>query len=571
VLEAGGVRAIATVLSAPRRCYEAPEGLDPRDQRELGIFMPLYALRSKRDWGVGDLQELEKLTEWAGSLGCNLVGTLPLLACFLDEPFESSPYAPVSRLHFSELFIDITAAPELESSPAARRLLSSARFARRLEALRRGEMVDYREAYAVKRQAINLMAAAAFRSEARIAQMDALAEQESTLRDYARFRAVVERQGTTWQHWSARARDGQLTAADFENKNYQAHLYAQLLIREQLTEQSRLARERGGRLYLDLPLGTHGGGFDLWRFREHFAPDLAAGAPPDIMFTHGQNWGFPPLHPEQSRLLGHSYFAAAIRNHLRFAGALRIDHFAGLHRLFCIPRGMDGEHGAYITYPHEELYAILSIESHLAKARIIGENLGTVPAEVTQKMDERSILGMWVGQFSISADARKAVPAIPPPNLACLNTHDIPPFAAHWQGGDIDLRHHFGWLDEDGASSEHAQRQEWREAIVRYLRSKRLISARGKPSAQQIAAALLLELAGSDAEILLVNLEDLWGETRSQNVPGTTEEHPNWKRKAALTLEQLMGDPKLAKLLRQLTSARRSKRSRKPSKRAQPH
>jgi 4-alpha-glucanotransferase len=561
IVEAGAARAVATVLSAPARCFEGEIGEDGgliAEHRELGIFIPLYAVRSRRDWGIGDLRDLETLTEWAGSLGCNLVGTLPLLASFLDEPFEPSPYAPVSRLHFSELFADISASPDLAAAPAARRLLASASFKRKLDAMRAGDMVDYRAAFALKRQALALLAAAAFRDSRRRAAIDTLLHEEPTLDEYARFRAAADRTGTTWQHWNPRAREGQLTARDFDNADYQRHLYSQLLIREQLAEQSRLARERGGRLYLDLPLGAHGGGFDLWRFREHFAQDLSTGAPPDVMFTHGQNWGFPPLHPQQSRLLGHAYFAAAIRNHLRFAGALRIDHIAGLHRLFCIPRGMDGEHGAYITYPHDEFYAILSMESHRARARIIGENLGTVPREVTTTMARRGVLGMWVGQFGISAHAGRAIPPIPPTDLACLNTHDIPPFAAHWKGQDIDLRRRFGWIGEEDAADERRGREHWRTAIIKHLRSRGLLKQTARPpTAEQIVRALLLALARSDAAILLVNLEDLWGETRSQNVPGTTEEHDNWMRKASRTLEDITSDQDLARFLRSLVRARR--------------
>jgi 4-alpha-glucanotransferase len=557
IVEAGSARAVATVLSAPARCYQG-EQQDAEQDRELGIFLPLYAVRSRRGWGIGDLSDLEALTQWAGSLGCNLVGTLPLLASFLDEPFEPSPYAPVSRLHFSELFADLTAAPELKGSPAAQRLLASATFARKLDSLRKGDMVDYRAVWRLKRQVLSFLAAAAFRNPARLSAMEKLLEQEPTVREYARFRAAAERKGTTWQHWNARAREGQLSAADFESSVYQRHLYAQLLIREQLTEQSRLARERGGRLYLDLPLGAHGGGFDLWRFREHFATDLATGAPPDTMFTHGQNWGFPPLHPEQSRLLGHAYLAAAIRNHLRFAGALRIDHIAGLHRLFCIPAGMNGEDGTYVTYPHDEFYAVLSMESHLARARIIGENLGTVPPEVTQTMTRRGVLGMWVGQFGLVADSARAVPPIPSSDLACLNTHDIPPFAAHWRGEDITLRHDFGWLDDEAAAGEARGREQWRTAIVKYLRKERLLKAgKQEPPAEQVARAILLALARSDAGIVLVNLEDLWGEALSQNVPGTTDEHENWKRKASRMLESIISDGELAVFFRSLARARR--------------
>jgi 4-alpha-glucanotransferase len=549
-------RAIATVLSAPWRCYE---GEDEQPRRELGIFLPLYALRSRRSWGVGDLTDLDALTRWAGSLGCNLIGTLPLLASYLAEPFEPSPYAPVSRLHWNELFADLTAAPDFPASAAARRTASSAAFARELAELRSRDLVDYRRCYALKRRVLEQLAKAAFRNAGRRRALEALMQDEPTLEDYARFRACADRTGTTWQQWRAGPRAGRLAAADYDQRDFQTHLYAQLLMRQQLAEQARLARRRGGRLYLDLPLGAHGGGYDLWRFREHFMADLSVGAPPDVMFTHGQNWGFPPLHPGAVRQLGHAYFIAAIRNHLRFAGALRIDHIMGLHRLFCIPRGMEGEQGAYINYPHEELYAILSIESHRARARIIGENLGTVPPQVTATMEERGILGMWVGQFAIGGDPRSIGRTLARPgasNLASLNTHDIPPFAAHWRGEDISMRQRFGWLKPEQARQEVQGREQWQGAILQHLRGRGLLrparaSRQRHIPPHEIARRLILELAQSNAEIVLVNLEDLWGETRPQNIPGISEGYPNWQRTASRTLEQMMRQRGVADILRQ--------------------
>lgn len=562
-IESGSTRAEAAVLSAPTRCYQGDDN-DPhaKPPRETGIFIPLYALRSKRrsSTGIGDLSDLETLTGWAGSLGCSLVGTLPLLACYLDEPFDPSPYSPVSRLHFNELFADIARAPELARSPAAQRLLDSAGFKRKIEAIRADDLVDYRAAYAITRQLLQHLAKAAFKNHERAGQIDRLIAEEPTLADYARFRAVADTRRTTWQNWPARLRRGQIKPGDYEENDYRTHIYAQFLMREQLNHQSRLAKERGGRLYFDLPLGAHGGGYDIWRFRDHFATDLATGAPPDVMFTHGQNWGFPPLHPRRSRDLHHAYFTATIRNHLRFAegGALRIDHVAGLHRLFCIPHGMDGEQGTYIDYPSEDFYAILSIESHRAKAKIIGENLGNVPQEVTDAMHRRGLLGMWVGQFNIHADPRQAVPPIKTENLACLNTHDVPPFAAHWAGLDIPIRQHFGWIDDEQAAGEHQGRDQWRQAVIAYLRSQKLIRGKGEIDVQQVTNALLFALSRSDAEILLINLEDLWAEEQPQNIPGIAQGYPNWRRKASQTLEQITRDRTLADLLRQI--ARRSRR-----------
>ena len=191
--------------------------------------------------------------------------------------------------------------------------------------------------------------------------LQALIAAQPELTDYSEFRAVMDRQKFGWNHWPARLRDGKIQPSDYDSHAQRYHLYAQWRVQQELAEVSAHAVENGQALYLDLPLGLHAEGFDIWRDRDLFVSDASGGAPPDPVFTTGQNWQFPPMHPEKMRLRHHDYTIGYVRNHLRYARLLRIDHVMGLHRLFWIPKGLTGDKGVYVEYPAEELYAILSL------------------------------------------------------------------------------------------------------------------------------------------------------------------------------------------------------------------
>jgi 4-alpha-glucanotransferase len=563
-LQIGPRTASATVLSAPPRCYQPG-----RPEHSLGLFLPLHALRTDRDWGVGDLGDLERLLCWSASLGCSYVGTLPLLACYLDEPFDPSPYAPVTRLHWNELFADVTAARELEHCPKARQLLQSQDVARQLADLRAGELVDYRAAWAAKWPVFRLLADAAFSSPDGRARLEAMCRAHPDLPEYARFRAAAKRARAGWPAWPQPARAGELNTGGYDDADYRTFLYAQCLVRRQIDALADEGADLGCRLYLDLALGAEGGGYDTWKYRGQFALDAGTGAPPDALFQGGQNWGFPPPHPDSAREQGYSYFIASIRNHLKHCGALRIDHVMALHRLYWIPRGGAGADGVYVQYPAEEMYAILCIESHRTKTRIIGENLGTVPRSVNLTLQRRGILGMSVAIFEMDPHApdqgppagpdgrrrRGVLPDPAPDTLACLNTHDTPTFAAYWRALDADLRLELGLIDEKQAADERWGRGELRAAVLRALGVYE-DSAVDDRTTMAALHALLNHLARGGAEMLLVNMEDLWLETRPQNVPGITEGHPNWRGRAARTLEQIQEDGSIRELILGLARAR---------------
>ena len=551
VLEFGNDRFETHLFAAPEKCF-AP----PKPRRTWGVFAPLYALHSERSWGAGDFGDLSEFLQWVDEHGGSFAGTLPLLPAYLKQPVEPSPYSPISRLFWNEFFLDMARIPELKNCPAARRLMSSLPFENQLKKLRSSPLVDYAAQMALKRGVLERLARAFFAGpSARRRSFEQFLRSRPRAQDYGRFRAVQEQRSEPWTQWPERLRNGELRPGDCRRELEQYHLYVQWLAQEQMSEISDKARAGGVTLYLDLPLGTHRDGYDSWRHQKIFALATSGGAPPDPVFTQGQNWGFAPLHPQRSREQGHAYFAECVRHHLRHAGMLRFDHVMCLHRLYWAPNGQSAAHGAYVNYPAEELYAILSIESHRHQAAIVGEDLGTVPREVSRGLKRHRVAGMFVGQYEFRLPPKSVLRPVPANVVASLNTHDMPPLEAWRQGLDIADRRELGLLKPKEVSGELRARKKIVHALIKLLRRRHL--GHNRAGVGVVSRALLAHLAASPAQWELVNLEDLWSETLSQNVPGTSSERINWSRKARLSLEQLKLDPSVREQLRLIDRLRK--------------
>ncbi|KKM09489.1 4-alpha-glucanotransferase [Clostridiales bacterium PH28_bin88] len=520
------------LIAAPFQAYVPPL---VTAGRTWGVFLPLYALHSGRSWAAGDLTDLEALLHWVQELGGGMVGTLPLLAAFLDEPFDPSPYAPASRLFWNEFYLDATRIPELGGCPPALDLLNSPAFQSELTALRNTPLVDYRRGLAVKRRILELLSHCCHSAGGgRRAALQGWAAAHPAVQDYARFRAAVERQGAAWPGWPDRMRDGSLQDGDFDPAAERYHLYVQWQAQEQFQALSAQARDRGPGLYLDLPLGVHRAGYDVWREGSAFALEASCGAPPDLLIPEGQNWEFPPMHPERIRQQAYRYYIAVLRHHLRHAGILRLDHVMGLHHLFWIPKGLPAREGVYVRYRDDEFYAILALESHRHRTLLVGEDLGTVPRYVRTAMTRHKVYRMYVLPFEYTPAARQMLNPIPTGSMASLNTHDMPPFAAFWlqrTPGD-------------------------RLALFRFLRRKGWLKV-PTDDTKAMLEACLKSLSASRARVLMVNLEDLWLETSPQNIPGTGDQYPNWRRKARYTLEEFMRIPEVLKTLQGINKLRK--------------
>lgn len=522
---AAGREAEATLLSAPRRAYQFPSA------RAWGVFAPVYALRTHAgDALPGDLDDLSALADWAGDLGAAVVGTLPLLAAFLDEPYEASPYSPVSRRFWNELYA-ATGAPVAATGDDG--------------------LIDLRAAYVQRRRALE--GAAARGEQADLVR--AYASRCPGVERYARFRAAVEQYGSDWSSWPARWRIDGIPDDAVDHRRVHYHRLAQAVVDDQLGALAARLRTRSQALYLDFPLGTHRHGFDVWDEPGLFVDDASVGAPPDQFFTHGQDWGFPPVHPESSRGDGHRYFADCIEAHLTHAGLLRVDHVIGLHRLWWIPPGHDPSDGAFVRYRNDELYARLCLASIKHRAALIGENLGTVPPEVNRELRRHRIGGMHIVQFELDADEPGAVRPPARGALTSLDTHDTATFAGFWTGAAIDDRVALGVTSPEEAERERDQITKLRARVRSALRDADLLQGGQRDDTRAVMAALLEVVGTSEAQIVLVAIEDLWLELKAQNVPGTVTPQ-NWRRPAAFALDELDDMTEIVEVLRRLAAAR---------------
>lgn len=537
----------AVIISAPRKAH-APwlEG-----RKSWGAFVPAYAIHSAHapEASAGNLREMSR---WIGEKGGRICGTLPILAAFLDEPFEPSPYSPVSRLFWNEFYIDVRSLPELAQSPRRDDILRS------LETIGLGQrdpkttqaLVDYRPEMKAKRAVLETLLAQFVSEQGERKRSFETFTANDELRRYARFRAVCDGRRTPWTSWPENLKSGVVAEDDFDVMDEQYHLYVQWLMSEQMKE---IAARSAGRanLYLDFPLGVNSFGYDVWSRPHLFNLNVSVGAPPDPFFTRGQNWGFPPLDPDAIRESGHEYFIRSIRHQLRHAEMLRIDHVMGLHRLFWVPEGAEAADGTYIRYPAGELFAILCIESIRHKSAIVGEDLGTVPPEVRQSMDDHAIARMFVVQYELNPKSEPVLNDPAPGMVASMNTHDMPTFYSFFTGSDIDDRMQLGLLDEKGARRERKARAAIRSSLAGFLKTRGFLDGPAD-DAEEVLRGFLRFLSQSDAFLLLVNLEDLWLEGEPQNRPGTGPERPNWRRKLRHSLEEIKSSESVASHLAEI-------------------
>lgn len=545
-----GARHEATFVVAPRRVVQPAW-----DERTWGVVAPVYALPPTLAVGphVGELVELGR---WIDHHGGKVVGTLPLLATYLDRPHDPSPYTPVSQRFWNELYLDLAATPELAASPAARELLAEPATQRAVAERAEAELFDHRAQYRILRPLLEELAATFFAAPASTrVDFDRWVARRPEVRGYAAFRAATDRSGTGWHAWGTGP--GRLPeGTDLDGPEARVHQYVQWTMRHQMGEVAAQLAHAGQRLYLDLPVGTHGDGFDTWSQPELFAWGCGVGAPPDDFFSEGQNWGFPPVSPLAARQQGHRHFASCLAHHMRVAGVLRLDHVMGLHRLFWVPDGAAARDGVYVRYPREELFAVLALESARSGCRVVGEDLGTVPDEVRGAMEHHGLLGMYVSQFQLPVGDGEPVPEPTDRQLAGLDTHDTPTFAGWLQGLDIEVRRGMGLLDDHAAAQAYGGRQRDVDRVVDDLQRRGLL---GDPAgAGEILAALLTQLGASPAATVLVGVDDLLGETDPQNVPGTDLDRPNWVRKLTRPVRDLDADPAIRAMLEALQSARLS-------------
>lgn len=511
----------ALVIAAPTKGYGQPG----YGFRRWGVFAPVYGLASPQTGQAGDLSTLRQLMDQVAARGGNYVAVLPLLAAFLEEPFADSPYSPASRLFWNELYLDLHKLGDaLEMRvPEAPPIVPDT-------------PIDYRAQYRWRRPVIDALARGRFDDANFAAGVDAWARDKGAW-DYAAFRAIGETLRTGWQSWPAALRDGTRRATSRAEAHalvaqaggladhVDTHVFAQWMM------QNQLEQLQGGKvaLYLDLPVGVNADAYEVWRDRHLFLLDLAAGAPPDALFLGGQNWGLPPLSPQAMRKDRYRYFIQCVRHHMSVAGMLRIDHVMGLFRLYCVPHGRPATDGVYVRYPHEELLAVVTLESMRNVCIVAGEDLGTVPEHVRPTMTRHGMFRLHVGQWAFPSRDGDRPDASPAEAVASLNTHDTATFAGWWRAHDIEDMRDLGLIDDEQAGHDRRLREAQKQAILAFTSPSP--SSDVLTEVERAMVSVTADLAAGPAEIVLVSLDDLVLDPVPHNVPGTVHERPNWKRR----------------------------------------
>ncbi|HEX3881383.1 MAG TPA: 4-alpha-glucanotransferase [Stellaceae bacterium] len=566
-LMAGAATATTMLAVAPASAYLPPEFDD--GARVWGLTTQLYGLRGAGNWGIGDFSDLGRLAATAGGLGAAALGLNPLHALFAAEPRHVSPYSPSTRSWLDYLYIDVTAVPGFAAKDAP--------AAAALRAARAGDEVGHAAVAALKRPVLEKLFRRLRRAKASEGALHAFRQFQQEggagLARFAIFEALHEhyygREGRfSWHDWPEPMRDPNSAAVAEFGREHAARVEFFEFLQWQADRQLGLAAAAGQAsglsvgLYRDAAVGVNPHGAAAWADQELLSPGAAIGAPPDPLSRAGQDWGLAPINPLVLRRRGFAPFIETLRANMRHAGVLRIDHVMSLQRLYWIPRGMDGRAGAYVAYPFWELVRLVALESHRHRCAVIGEDLGTVLAGFRETLRAANILSYRVVNFERRWDTGGGY--IPPgeyPPLAAASaaTHDLPSLKGFWLGRDIEWRRRLDlYPDEAAEATETGERGRDRrlllealahEGLVGWDRFAEFLPDGGAPVyTDELGDAIHAFLARSRARLMLVQIEDVVGEAEQANLPGTTDAHPNWRRRMTRTLEDVLSGAELARV-----------------------
>lgn len=564
-VEAGDDAAIARSLA------EAPTPIEPRIEaparvhcflpdwmetgRAWGVTCQLYGLRSRRNHGIGDFEDLAALGERVARDGGDFIGINPVHALFTAEPDRSSPFSPSNRRFLNPLYIALDAIPGIETPPHV--------DAAALKRARAGTHLDYNVVATLKMGVLRTLwrnAGGPPGGRNAMADFEAfLAAGGEALRRHTIFETLSHHfaasgHGSGWHDWPKPYQDAGSEAvarfAEAHDTEVCFHLWLQWVADVQLGRAHERACAAGMRigLYLDFATGTAPDGSATWSDPELVVAGATMGAPPDAFFPGGQNWGLAPLSPAALWARHSAPLRNVIEAATRHAGAIRIDHAMGLHRLFWIPQGMGAADGCYVIYPMADMVRAVAAASVSQRAIIIGEDLGTVPNGFPEAMQSARMLSSRVLYFEWARGGYRARRSYPRSAFVSVSTHDLPPLASWWVAGDAALFRSLGVITEAEARRATRQRAADRTKLVDRLRRdlpKHLVppalDGKSKKAADvftpKTAVAVHAFLARTPSLLFGIQFEDLCGADMPVNVPGTWKEYPNWRLRARATVE----------------------------------
>ena len=516
----------------------------------------------------------------AARLGAATVGINPLHALFANQPEKFSPYAPSSRRFLNIAYIDIEAIPEFCECLEAKRMFASPGFQANLARVRGYRLVDYLDVARLQRPLLEILYKW-FRTQ----HLDAGDERGQAFRAFqaegghfaelfCTFEALHEKflkeDKGYWRHWPDEFKHPRSPAVShFASENRERiefFWWLQFVADQQLGAAHKHAVEAGAGigLYRDLGVGIAGDGAEAWLEQDNLSLGVSVGAPPDPLALKGQDWGLIPFNPLALREAGYAPFIGVMRANMRHAGALRLDHAMALQRLYWVPPGCSADQGAYVRYPVDDLFRLVALESKRNRCLIIGEDLGTVPEGFRERMDRMSLFAYRVMVFEHKDGRIKSPAEFDEKALSIVATHDLPSARGYWNAADIAQRIKLDLYPRDGmGEQERADRHADRGKLVRAMADEGLLPADfpdagplSDEDADRLSQAAHLFLARARSRLMMVQIEDVLGLDTQMNLPGTTDQHPNWRRRFPADVQGVLSDPRLTDLAGRLREGR---------------
>ena len=530
--EDGGIHttATSTIIVTPNRV-----GLPRRmgASRVWGYAAQLYSVRSHHSWGLGDLTDLADLCTWSASQGAGYLLTNPLHAAEVTGRMEPSPYLPSSRLFVNPIYIRpelIAEYHDLDQYDAS--LIESLRTTTLDDDPQ--ALLDRDRTWQAKSQALELIHRVDMSASRRMAFTAFRVARGRRLEDFATWCLLSELHGSDWHDWPAELHDPHGAAVARVRREHadriDFHMWLQWIADQQLSTAQSSGTDAGMPVGLicDLAVGVNGSGADAWMLNGLFAREMNVGAPPDPFNQAGQDWGQPPMRPDVLEQMAYAPLREMVSSALRHAGGVRIDHIMGLFRLWWVPKGLGPRHGAYVRYNHEAMVGVVALEAYRAGALVIGEDLGTVEPWVRDHLASRGILGTSIMWFETGPDGRPRQPQQWREHaMSSVTSHDLPPTSSYLRGDHVELRDRLGLLTESVDEERENARRE-RETWLASLRQQGVLEA-DEDDPEQVTLAMHTLLTRTPSKVINATLTDAVGDPRTQNLPGTEDEYPNWR------------------------------------------
>jgi 4-alpha-glucanotransferase len=561
-----------TLAVAPARCYTVADAwramhADGKPLPPLwGIAAQIYGLRRDGDGGIGDYTALATLAVQSAKRGAHALAVSPTHAMFSAAPQRFSPYAPSSRLWLNVAHIDPAAVFGKDAAHAALEATRAASARATLESL---PLIDWPAALPLKLKVLRALFEH-FCVHDRAQDLPRALEFHGfcarggrALEDHARFEALHAFQLAQpdgegyWRKWPERLRDPRSAEVEaFANEHrheVEFHLFLQWLAAKGLSHAQHTARDAGMAVGLiaDLAVGCDSAGSHAWSYRDDMLHGVSVGAPPDLFNQAGQAWGLTTFSPRAMRNQGFSAFIDMLRAAFAYAGGIRIDHILGLRRLWLVPEGEPARNGAYLRYPLDDLLRLIALESWRHRAIVIGEDLGTVPPGFRERLADHGLSGIRVLWFERTQDGAGFNPpsAWDRHTVATTTTHDLPTITGWWRGNDITWRNRIGQTmprsdGRDPVEAAQAERAADRAALWRAFQQAGVAAhdVAAPPPDQAPVDEALAFVAATPSPLVTYPLEDLLALEDQPNLPGSIDEHPNWRRRVMQSVEALFAD-----------------------------